>query len=274
MRLESTMVGPLWARATYSQKFPEVLSDNQSVQLIEQVKAKHPDAQAEFSIMEKFINEFYGLIFLIRARTFDDAVHQFLSTHPNSTIVNIGCGLDTTFSRVDNGRILWYDLDLAAAIEYRRQFLSESARNRYIARSAFDTSWMKEITFSPENGIFCFAGGLFHYFPESDVATLVDAMATQFPQGELFFDMVSRFGIRILKRRFKSFGIEGIDIQFGLGNARKQILDWSHRVQLLDWFPMFSRISKNSKWKWKTRMMMRLSDWLKVASFIHIRFTT
>ncbi|MFX1319824.1 MAG: class I SAM-dependent methyltransferase [Promethearchaeota archaeon] len=271
--LESTMVGPLWARAKYSQLYPELLSDNQSVQLFEQVKAQYPEAQAEFYIMEQFIDEFYGLTFLCRARIFDDTITQFLQAHPAATIVNIGCGLDTTFLRVDNGKVVWYDLDLPAAIEYRRQLLSESTRNRYIAKSAFDTTWFQEIKGQPENGFFCFAGGLFHYFPESEVATLVDAMATQFPQGELFFDMPSRFGIRILKRRFRSYGIEGVDIHFGLGNARKQILGWSRHVTVLDWFPMFRRVHKDPHWKWRTRMMMRLSDWFNVASFVHLKFS-
>lgn len=270
--LESTLVGPLWARATYSHKYPELLSDSQSFQLIKKVKAKHPEAEAEFAAMEEFIDEFYGLTFLIRARIFDDTIKTFISKYPEAVVVNLGCGLDTTFSRVDNGRIMWYDLDLPEVIEYRRQWLSESKRNTYIAMSAFDTSWLEEILFTPEKGLFCFAGGLFHYFPESDVAALCRNMAMKFPYGELFFDMPSKFGIRILKKRFHSYGLLGIDIKFGLGNARKQIPGWSSQLEVHDWFPMFTRIPKNPKWKRKTRLMMQLSDWFKMASFVHIKF--
>ncbi|MFX1566669.1 MAG: class I SAM-dependent methyltransferase [Promethearchaeota archaeon] len=272
--LEATMVGPLWARATYSQRYPDVLVDNPSVSLFERVKAQYPDAQAEFSAMEAFIDEFYGLTFLIRARIFDDAIKNFLISHPQATIVNMGCGLDTTFSRVDNGRIQWYDLDLPEAIAYRRQLLVETERNHYLATSVFDTSWLNEVTLSSEKEVFCFAGGLFHYFPESEVANLLDTMALQLPGGELFFDMPSRFGLRLLKRRFRSFGIEGFDLHFGLGNAWKQIPKWSSRLHVLDWLPMFSQIPKNPKWKWKTRTMMRLSDWLKVATVVHVKFTS
>jgi O-methyltransferase involved in polyketide biosynthesis len=209
---------------------------------------------------------------LIRARIFDDTIRVFLNSHPNATIVNIGCGLDTTFSRVDNGHLLWYDLDVPEAIEYRQQLLPQVDRNTYLAKSVFDTSWMNDIRVLPEKGVFCFAGGLFHYFPENDVARLLEAMAIKFPQGELIFDMPSRLGIRLLKRRFRSHGIEEIDLQFGLANAWKQIPGWSQRLSVLDWFPMFSRITKNPKWKWKTRVMMRLSDWLNVASFVHVQF--
>ncbi|MFX1577134.1 MAG: class I SAM-dependent methyltransferase [Promethearchaeota archaeon] len=273
VKLESTMIGPLWARATYSQQYPELLADEQSVQLIKQVKAIHPDAKAEFDAMEQFVDEFYGLTFLIRARTFDEVIKRFLEDHPATTIVNLGCGLDTTFFRVDNGRILWYDLDLPEAIAYRRQLLPESNRNIYLAKSVFDTSWLNDIRVIPEKGILCFAGGLFHYFPENEVTRLLETMALQLPHGELIFDMPSRLGLRLLRRRFQSYGIEGIDLHFGLGNARKQIPHWSQRLRVLDWFPMFSRITKNPKWKWKTRMMMRLSDWFNIASFVHVQFT-
>lgn len=38
-----------------------------------------------------------------------------LEKHPCAIIVNICCGMDTTFSRVDNGKILFYELVIAKA---------------------------------------------------------------------------------------------------------------------------------------------------------------
>ncbi|MDO8056789.1 MAG: class I SAM-dependent methyltransferase, partial [Candidatus Hermodarchaeota archaeon] len=183
--LGSTMVGPLWARAKYSQLYPEILSDNQAVDLIDKVKSKHTDAAQEFRAMEDFIDEFYGLTFLIRARIFDDTILQFLTQHSNAAIINLGCGLDTTYSRIDNGKLTWYDLDLPEAIDYRRIWIPETLRNRCIAKSVFDFSWFNEVSPSRRGEVFCFAGGLFHYFPESKVANLVQAMAEAFPNGEL-----------------------------------------------------------------------------------------
>ncbi|RFM19114.1 hypothetical protein C1147_10075 [Clostridium botulinum] len=36
-------------------------------------------------------------MFVVRAKTFDDAIKNFISKYPNSSIVNLGAGLDTTF---------------------------------------------------------------------------------------------------------------------------------------------------------------------------------
>lgn len=266
------MVGPLWARAKYSQLYPEILTDTEAEQLIQKVIANHPDAEAEFQAMEEFIDEFYGLTFLVRARTFDDVIKNFVDEHPKASIVNIGCGLDTTFPRVDNNQITWYDLDLPEAIAYRKRFLPEYDRNYCIAKSVFDYTWFNKINFTQENGLFCFAGGLFHYFPENNVADLFHAMAAKFPGGEIFFDMPSKLGIRIVKRRFQTCGIQGVNIHFGLGNPEKQIHKWSDRLNILEWFPLFARITREKRWKWRTRVMMQLNDWLNVSKFIHVKF--
>ncbi len=271
--LESTMIGPLWARATFGQRYPEILSDTHAVTLIEKIKALHPEAVTEFAALEKFIDEFYGLVFLVRARTFDDAIKGFIRQFPRATIINIGCGLDTTFSRIDNKRIIWFNLDLPAAIEYRKELLPSTPRSYNIAKSVFDFSWFDEISFNQKKGLFCIAGGLFLYFPEKEVATLFHAMATQFPSGEILFDMPSNLGNSMIKRRFRSTGIQNITLHFGMGNPEKQIPKWSNMLKVINWFPLFAHTPRNPKWKWKTRAMMRLNDWFRASKFIHLKFT-
>jgi len=77
--------------------------------------------------------------------------------HPRASVVNIGAGLDTTFYRVDNGLIHWYDLDLPAVFDIRRRLLPEPDRVTYIAKSFLDPSWPR--TSHTEDGVFMIAGG-------------------------------------------------------------------------------------------------------------------
>ncbi len=268
----STMIGPLWARASLSQVYPDLLADPEAVRLFDAVVAMHPEAEAEFAMMHEFVDELLGLSFLIRARTFDDAIRRFLVSYPEATVVNIGCGLDTAFSRVDNGRITWYDLDLPEAVAYRRKLILETRRSTCIPKSVFDYSWFSDANFSPEKGIFFFAGGLFNYFQEDDISGLCKAMAQQFPGGQLMFDAPSRLGNRIMNRRFKKYGAMGIEFSFGLGNPPKQIPRWSAEIELVDWFSLYSRVERNPKWRIRTRVLMRICDWLKVVEVAHLRF--
>lgn len=58
---------------------------------------------------------------VVRAFNFDTALRKIITDFPDATIINIGAGLDTTFQRVDNGKISWYDLDLGDTIRLRKK---------------------------------------------------------------------------------------------------------------------------------------------------------
>ncbi len=272
-QLQSTMIGPLWARAVYSQQYPEILSDPHALDLLNKIKLQYSDAKAEFRQLEEFVGELLGLVLLVRARVFDDVIMAFLATHPKTSIVNLGCGLDTTFSRIDNGQIRWYDLDLPDAIEYRKQMIPESARSTCIAKSIFDTSWFEDVSYSPDKGLFLLAGGLFNYFTEPEVAALCRKMAERFPGGELIFDTPTIFANLLLNWRLRRVGVEGIDFKFGLKrNPTKQLANWSNRIEVVECFSWFARIPRKAEWKFKTRFYMNLVDLLKFGQFAHIRF--
>jgi O-methyltransferase involved in polyketide biosynthesis len=269
--IQSTMVGPLYARAKYSKLYPDLLQDDKAAGIYEMVLKLHPDSTDEFKILDEFIDELLGLSFIIRARTFDDTIRQFIEKKPSATIVNVGCGLDTTFSRVDNGSILWYDLDLPDAIEYRRRLIPETERSRCIPKSFFDPSWMDDITFSETNGLLMIAGGFFVYFDEERIADLFKAMARRFPGGEFLFDSSSARGNWVVNRRFKKFGVEGIEHKFE-AKSKKQIEGWSPLIEIVDWFSLFSRIEKKAAWGKRTRFVMALNNRFMLAKFVRVRF--
>ncbi len=142
------MLLPLWGRGLYSRLYPELLEDPYTEKLYRQVRH-------DFSDIEGAMGEYGGLAYLVRARKFDLALLDHLEDHPRAVVVNLGAGLDTTFSRVDNGLIRWFDLDLPDAIAFRQKLILGSERGACLARSAFDQSWFDEIGFMPEDGVFC-----------------------------------------------------------------------------------------------------------------------
>ncbi len=272
LSLEKTMVGPVWARGFFSQLYPELLNDIDAIRINKTIESKFRDKPAEFALMQKLVDEFIGLFVVFRARSFDDAIRKYMETHPRATIVNIGCGLDTTFSRVDNGQILWHDLDIPDAIAIRRKYVPETPRSKGIPKSVFDLSWFESVDFSKERGIFFLAGGLLYYFKEEEVAALARAMASRFPGGELVFDMPSKRGIKIWNRRLKNTGTTGVSFSCSLDDVVEQIAKWDPTLQVVDEFPMFSRLPHNPNWKRKTRFLMNLSDRLKIMKMIQVKF--
>lgn len=263
--IEETMLIPLWARATFSNLYPDLLNDPEAARLIEKV-------DYDFSKAQTSLKEYHGLVFLARARNFDDALKEFIQKNPNATVVNIGCGLDTTFLRVDNGKIQWYNLDLPKAIAFRKQLIGVPPRSKSIAKSVLDFRWFDDVEFQPERGIFFLAGGLFMYFKEDEVVRLFRAMAERFPGGELIFDAVSKGGVRIANKGQKRTGIEAPTWHFGIGNPPKQFSKWSSKIRVVRWYPFWSRTPRDPKWKKETRVLMFISDLFKLGKFIQVKF--
>ena len=124
--VQATMLIPLYGRARMSELYP-----GEAVRIVSEM-------DMDFSKVENAFGEYGGVSYLSRARCVDAEVKAFLDKYPNSTVVNIGSGLDTTFSRIDNGTVLWYNLDLPDAIAYRQTLIPQSERSVDIPKSVFN----------------------------------------------------------------------------------------------------------------------------------------
>jgi O-methyltransferase involved in polyketide biosynthesis len=136
----------------------------------------------------------------MRSRIFDDAVRPWMARHPGGTVVELACGLETQFQRVDDGMVRWLCVDVADAIRLRERFLTPTERCRYSAGSALELAWMDEV--DGARGVFVTAQGLFMYLEERDVRRLVTAVIERFPGVELMFDVIPRW---FSKRTLKGF---------------------------------------------------------------------
>jgi len=179
--VSQTLLIPLWSRAKISRDYSSLFYDAKAVELIEKI-------DYDFSTQDKAIPSYLPLLFVARAKQFDDKIRAYIRKHPRASVVNIGAGLDTTFYRVDNGSIHWYDLDLPAVINIRKQLLPEPDRVKYIEKSLLDPSWCNDIKHT-ENGVFMIAGGLLRYFEEAQVRQLFLLLADNLPSGEIVFDV-------------------------------------------------------------------------------------
>ena len=118
-----------------------------------------------FDKISKSMHPITQFEWIARSIHIDKTIKEFLTRYPKATIVNIGCGLDTTFDRVDNGKLFWYDLDLPEVIELRKKFIPETSRRKFISCSFFEDKWFKEVFI--ENNILFTTAGVLYYFEES-----------------------------------------------------------------------------------------------------------
>ncbi|TFF92258.1 MAG: class I SAM-dependent methyltransferase [Promethearchaeota archaeon] len=262
--IQETMLGPLWARATYSKLYPDLLNDQKAIQIIENVNY-------DFSEIRDFLGEWRAVGLMIRARRFDEATQEYIKNHPYATVINIGAGLDTTFSRIDNEMIKMYNIDLPEVITYREELIEHNERNQNIGSSVFEKEWMDQIEYTKDKGIFFIAGGFLYYFEENKVSNFIDRLAEKYPNGEIIFDTVSSLAAKIVNKRAKK---AESDLRFGMtiDDPHEQIPKWSDKIEIKECFVLGDRVSSSKSWKLKTRIMNKFSNWLKTAYIIHLRF--
>lgn len=196
----------------------------------------------------------------IRTELFDRACLSFVQSHPDAAIVNLGAGLDTRFTRVDNGRITWFDVDLPEAIELRRKFFAETENCRFLPYSVLDSRWMELI---PSGRPLLFiAEGLLVYFEEEEVRTLVGGIADSFPGAELLVDAVSPVYLKI-----KVPGIDPDLTPFKWGVSSFRELEKWHPAILLqnEWF--FSHFMRNGYSLFARLSGLKLRSDAKLGSF-------
>ncbi len=107
--------------------------------------------------------------------------------------------LGYSFSRIDNSKVSWYDLDLPESIKLRRQFFKETYRYNMIAKSVLDYSWLKEI---PERSpTLIIIEGLFIYFKEGEVVELLKIYVKSFESGEMLIETIPPYLVKQYKNK-------------------------------------------------------------------------
>ncbi|MCX6084277.1 MAG: class I SAM-dependent methyltransferase [Caldiserica bacterium] len=231
-----TLLITLYIRAMESQRPDALLKDEKAVASVTQMSY-------DFARIKQIkMDEDDKVSIILRNREIDRYARGFLARYPEAVVVHIGCGLDSRFERVDSGQVEWYDLDLPEVIELRRKFIGgEGARYHLLACSAFDSTWLNAVNVHRQRPFLFLAEGVFQYFEEAQVKSLVLTLRERFPGAELVFDAFSPYIVRANNLRFRISRTK-ISARYHWGLKRGTDLErWGEGICLLDeWFP-FSR---------------------------------
>jgi methyltransferase (TIGR00027 family) len=228
--VSETLLLPLYFRAIESRRPDPLVKDELADRIIEKI-------DYDFSKLEGL--NLTHIATLMRVRAFDRFTQDFLARHPHSTIVNIGCGLDTRFFRVGNGTEQWYQLDFPEVIALRRRLIDEPPRCHLIASSVLDFACMDVLGKPNITDLLFLAEGVLMYLTEKDVKKIVSTLARKFPGATLIFDAVSPLQALL---SYIHPAIITTDARFcwGLGNAR-ELESWFPGIQLMEEFFYFDQ---------------------------------
>lgn len=222
--VQETLVIPLFARKICSQAYPELFVDKEAERICNML-------DYDFASKEKMMKSSIGLFGALEVaqRQYDLAweVKEYLKQYPKASVVNLGCGLDDTFRKTNNGTCKGYNLDFPDVIHLRNEILPAKERETNIACDLNDFSWMDQIDHT--DGVVFIASGVFYYFKTEDVKKLFMEMAFRFPSGVLAFDSCNKAGAKMMTKTWlKEAGITDVGAYFSLDDP-SSLKKWSDR---------------------------------------------
>ena len=120
--VSETMLVPLYSRALENNRENPAFYDKTAIEIINNLDY---DFAERFKESKNKMN-FWGCA--ARTIILDDEVSKYIKNNPECSVINLACGLDDRFSRVDNGKIKWYNIDFENVISLRNKLIDNHDR--------------------------------------------------------------------------------------------------------------------------------------------------
>ncbi|BEU88610.1 class I SAM-dependent methyltransferase [Selenomonas sp. TAMA-11512] len=209
--VEETLLIALWARAEETKRADGLIRDDFAVQLVDRI-------DYDFSKFSRAKHSQAGVA--VRSHILDRETTAFIKKHPDAVCVNLACGLDTRFYRVDNGQIDWYNLDLPDVMKLRRSLLQEeNARTHDITASVFDPDWIRHVEHTGRPVLILMEGSSM-YFTEEQMRSLFSMLADAFADAVMLIEIMPPFLISQQKRH-DSVDAKKAPFQWGVKSGKE-----------------------------------------------------
>lgn len=226
--VQETLIIPLYARKVCSELYPNLYRDETAVRLIDEIDYDFSEAEKN---SRGLMQRFGSLEVAMRQNDLAFEVRDYLKSHPNAAVVNLGCGLDSTGRSCDNGSCKIYNLDLPDVIAVRNELLPAGEREQNIPCDLKDPAWFDKI--DATGGAVFFASGMFYYFLTEQVRELVQGMADAFSGGVLVFDAANRTAVKVIAKTWlRTAKIKDVGAYFAVSDAPKEIGEWDSRLRV------------------------------------------
>ena len=269
--VQSTLLIPLWARAVETDKEDPIIRDPYAKEILSRI-------DYDFGRIESGQTGEHQIVWAVRAFQFDRIVNGFLSQNDKAAVINIGAGMDTTFKRVDDGKVLWINIEMPDTAALRQRLIPDSERELTIPKSVFDFSWIDDISHSlDDRAVLFMASGVLFYFDGKENEALLRRLPEAFPSAHFVFDAVSSaFWLRVTNWTIMRHG--GMDKSALLKWPLKKtesLRDWVETVRVIEEFPMMAHLEPRKDWDRRFTRDFRIAKFLRMLGLyrmVHIRF--
>ena len=183
--VQTTALIPLAIKASETLRPNARIKDEKAVEII---NVLHIDTKP----YDKFLSH-EGVV--ARTIMLDRQLKEIIAKAPDTVVINMGAGFDNRFSRVDNGQIWWFDLDLPDSIAARKKAFSEQERVTMLAGNVLEADWcpaVQKVLVGRQSKPVFIAEGLFMYFTLEQIRTLLNVLKDNFSTGILIAEQNSK----------------------------------------------------------------------------------
>lgn len=258
--VSETLFVPLMGRIYAAKHHKDVLYDEKTLALAD-------DLPPEANIGGQ--DEYTYLASATRSKNMDHYVQEFLLHHPSGVVINVGCGLECIYDRVDNGEALFFELDLPEVLELRSKYFPAQERDRYLPYSMFDYRWQDEVKAASTGPYLVVAAGLFYYFKEEQVIDFIEHL-DNLDKTELVFEICSSAGLKVSQRYMKKMGKEDAEMFFAVDDVTKFVKRLNINAELIEERHYYSLTKLSNSISLTTKMKMIFSDAFNMVKMIHI----
>jgi methyltransferase (TIGR00027 family) len=270
--VSQTLFIPLYCRAMETLSNNPIIHDEKAVEIVRRLDIELASSSNKLisALIKRKFPKKLPVTMALRTRRFDQYVQDFIKNNDMPIIVNLGCGLDTRFERIDNGKIEWFDLDFPEVIDLRKQFFVESGRYHLIASSVLNFDWINVVLSNAKGRTLLFlAEGLLMYLEEQNVRELLLKLQSNFHGCELVCEVFNKHWIKKMQRGYYKWKFQKqlhLDKEtvftFGIGNSR-EFEEWNKGIEFIDewtyfddkepklgWFNLFKDFESLRKVQW------------------------
>lgn len=193
-QVSRTAILLLICRAVEAVKDKSVSDDPMAVLCLDRLMSQVSDAESHWITRQKQLYE--GIkrgdakAGVMRGKVFDNVINRFIADNPKCTVINLACGFDTRFWRINHEKCNYIEIDLPAVIKLKNEILKDVLGYELIGCSVLDTSWIDKVTIIGNTGFLILAEGLFMWLSPQDAIRIIQEIGKRFDRSQLVLDMV------------------------------------------------------------------------------------
>ncbi len=188
-----TAILPLLCRAIRSEMNDPVFNDPMAVLCLEKLMSIASDEEKKRIL--KWRKKYTGInsrdlkARIMTVMSFDNIARQYISNNPGCTVINLACGFDTRFWRINIDTDKYIDLDLPEMVALKKEILKDHLNYELIGCSVLDPTWIDKVTANGNSNFLLLAEALFYYLPKNDVIKILGEISQRFKSSELILEI-------------------------------------------------------------------------------------